>query len=158
MNPSAVQSAQPSAATATSLINAACRKYLEAVEKLRRIETDWQTLPTQDAVALILGIQAILRETRQFLEQGTFRMSDITASACRDVADGNTWDQIAECRRKACDLADRVNETLTSSERLIWRCLARQEAQERRQTAKALSIVIAGTILGMGTALYLFLR
>ena len=150
--------AQPPVATAASLINVACRKYLEAAERLKRIEADWQKLPTEEAVTLISGIQAILRETRQFLEQGACQMSAMTGLESDGTADKNGRHQIVECRQKARDLANRVNEMLASSDHLIWSCLARQEVYERYQTAKALSIVIAGTLLTLGVALYLLLR
>lgn len=149
--------AQPPVATAASLINVACRKYLEAAERLKRIEADWPKLSTEEAVTLISGIQAILRETRQFLDQGASQMSAMTGLEY-GTADKNGRDQIVECRQKARDLADRVDEMLASSDRLVWNCLARQEAYERYQTAKALSIVIAGTLLTLGVALYLLLR
>jgi hypothetical protein len=55
-------------------------------------------------------------------------------------------------------LSNRVNNLLAGSHHLIQTCLAHQEAYERHQTAKALSIVLAGSILTIGVALYLLLR
>ncbi len=150
--------AQPPVVTGTSLINAACRKYHEAVEKFKRVEAEWQTLPTQEAVTLILEIQGILRETRQLLDQGTTQMPDMNSPEWEEAIGKNTRDQIAECQQKAYDLGNRVDDVLAGSDHLIQTCLAHQEAYERHQTAKALSLVVAGTILTIGVALYFLLR
>jgi hypothetical protein len=150
--------AQPPVVTGTSIINAACRKYHEAVEKFKRVEADWQTLPTQEAVTLILEIQGILRETRQLLDQGTSQMPDMNSPEWQGAIGANPRDQILECRQNAYELGNRVDDLLTGSDHLIQTCLAHQEAYERHQTAKALSIVLAGAILTIGVALYLLLR
>ena|SRR5258708_5685404 len=150
--------AQPPVVTGTSLINAACRKYHEAVEKFKRVEADWQRLPTQEAVTLILEIQGILRQTRQLLDQGASQLPDLNSPEWEGATSKNTSDQISECQQNAHDLGNRVDDLLAGSDHLIQNCLAHQEAYERRQTAKALSILLAGAILTIGVALYLLLR
>src|ERR1017187_9772360 len=82
--------AQPPVVAGTSLINAACRKYHEAVEKFKRVEAEWQTLPTQEAVTLILEIQGILRETRKLLDQGTAQMPDMNSPEREEAIGKNT--------------------------------------------------------------------
>lgn len=150
--------ALPPEVTGTSLINAACRKYQEAVEKFKRVEADWQTLPTQEAVTLILEIQGTLRETRYLLDQGTSQMPDMNRPEREETIGKNTRDQIAECQQNAYDLGNRVDDLLAGSDHLIQTCLAHQETYERHQTAKMLSIVLAGAILTIGVTLYLLLR
>jgi hypothetical protein len=83
--------------TGTSLINAACRKYQEAVHKFRRVEAAGQTLPTQEAVARVSEIQGILRETRQLLDQGISQMPDMNSPECEGAIGKNTRDQTSEC-------------------------------------------------------------
>ena len=150
--------AQPPVTTGTSLINAACRRYRKAVEKFKQVEAGWQMLPTQEAVTLISEIQADLRETRQLLDRGASHIPDMSGRELEDVIGKSTRDQIAECRRNACDLGARVDDLLGASDDLIQTCLAQQEAYERHQTAKALAIVLAGAFLTVGVALYLLLR
>jgi hypothetical protein len=144
--------------TGTSLINAACQRYREAVKKFKRVEAGWQMLSTQDAVTLISEIQADLRETRQLLDRGASRIPDISGPEFEDASGKRTRAQIAECRQNARDLSDRVDDLLAASDDLIQTCLAHQEAYERNQTAKALAIVLAGALLTVGVALYLLLR
>jgi hypothetical protein len=150
--------AQSPVATGTSPINAGCRRYREAVEKFKRVEVAWQMLPTQEAVTLISEIQADLRETRQLLDQGASRIPDMSGPELEDATGKSTRDQIAECPQNACDLGARVDDLLAASDDLIQTCLARQEAYERCQTAKALAIVLAGACLTFGAVLYLLLR
>ncbi len=150
--------AQSPAATGPNLINAACRRYREAVEKFKQVEAGWQMLPTQEAVTLISEIQANLRETRQLLDRGASRIPDLIGPELEDVIRKSTRNQIAECRQNACDLGARVDDLLAASDDLIQTCLAHQEAYERRQTAKALAIVLAGAFLTVGVVLYLLLR
>jgi hypothetical protein len=150
--------AQPPAVTGTSLINAACRKYQEAVDKFKRVEAEWQTLPTQKAITLVLETQGILRETRQLLDQGTSQMAGMHSPEWGEAAGQNTRDEVAECLQNAYDLGNRVDDLLAGSDHLIQTCLAHQEACERYQTGKALCIVVAGAILTIGVALYFLLR
>ncbi len=115
-------------------------------------------LPTQEAVTRISEIQANLRETRQLLDRGASRIPDLIGPELEDVIGKSTRNQIAECRQNACDLGARVDDLLAASDDLIQTCLAHQEAYERRQTAKALAIVLAGAFLTVGVVLYLLLR
>jgi hypothetical protein len=150
--------AQSPVVTGASLVNAACRKYQEALDKLKRVEADWQTLPTQEAVTLVLETQGILREARQLLDQGTSQMTGMNSPEWGEATSQNTRDKVAECLQKAYDLGNSADRLLAVSDHLIQACLADQEAYERYQTAKALCIVVAGAILTIGVALYFLLR
>src|SRR5260370_12102306 len=97
--------AQPPVVTGTSLINAACRKYHEAVEKFKRVEADWQTLPTQEAVPLILEIQGILRETRQLLDQSISQMPDMNSPEWQGAIRANPPHQILAGPQNRYDMA-----------------------------------------------------
>jgi len=150
--------AQPPGVTGASLVNAACRKYQEAVDKFKRVEAEWQTLPTQEAVMLVVETQGILRETRQLLDQGTSQMTGMNSPEWGEATGHNTRNEVAECLQDAHDLGNRVDDLLAGCDRLIETCLAHQEAYERYQTGKALCIVLAGAILTIGVALYFLLR
>lgn len=149
--------AQLPVTTGTSLINAACRKYREAVAKFKRIEAGWQMLPTEEAVMLISEIQADLRETRQLLDRGSSDIPDMSAPELEEGPGQSTREQIAEYRQDACELGARVDDLLAASDDLVHTCLVQQEAYERHQTAKALAIVLAGAFLTVGVTLYLLL-
>jgi hypothetical protein len=150
--------AQPPVVTGASLVNAACRKYQEAVDKFKRVEAEWQTLPTQEAVMLVVETQGILRETRQLLEQGTSQMTGMNSPEWGEATSQTTRNEVVECLQDAHDLGNRVDDLLAGCDRLIQTCLAHQEAYERYQTGKALCIVLAGAILTIGVALYFLLR
>jgi hypothetical protein len=150
--------AQPPVVTGASLVNTACRKYREAVDKFKRVEAEWQTLPTQEAVTLVLETQGILREARQLLDQGTSQMAGLNGPEWGEATGQNTRDQVAECLQDAHNLGNRVDDLLAGGDRLIETCLAHQEACERYQTGKALCIVVAVAIFTIGVALYFLLR
>jgi hypothetical protein len=150
--------AQPPVVTGASLVNAACRKYQEALDKFKRVEAEWQTLPTQEAVMLVVETQGILRETRQLFDQGTSQMTGMNSPDWGEANGQNTRDEVAECLQNAHDLGNRVDDLLAGCDRLIESCLAHQEAYERYQTGKALCIVLVGAILTIGVALYFLLR
>lgn len=150
--------AQLPVTTGTSLINAACRKYREAVEKFTRIEAGWQMLPTEEAVMLISEIQADLRETRHLLDRVSSHIPDMNTPELEEGRVQSTREPIAECQQGACELGARVDDLLAASDDLIHTCLVQQEAYERHQTAKALAIVLAGAFLTVGVTLYLLLR
>ena len=150
--------AQPPVVTGASLVNAACRKYQEALDKFKRVEAEWQTLPTQEAVMRVVETQGILRETRQLFDQGTSQMTGMNGPEWGEANGQNTRDEVAECLQNAHDLGNRVDDLLAGCDRLIETCLAHQEAYERYQTGKALCIVVAGAVLTIGVALYFLLR
>jgi hypothetical protein len=150
--------AQPPVVTGASLVNAACLKYQEALDKFKRIEAEWQTLPTQEAVMLVVETQGILRETRQLLAQGTSQMTGMNSLEWGEATGQTTRDEVAECLQDTHDLGNRVDDLLAGCDRLIETCLAHQEAYERYQTGKALCIVVAGAVLTIGVALYFLLR
>jgi hypothetical protein len=149
---------QPPVVTGASLVNAACRKYQEAVDKFKKVEAEWQTLPTQEAVMLVVETQGILRETRQLLDQGTSQMTGMNSPEWGEATGQTTRNEVVECLQDAHDLGNRVDDLLAGCDHLIQTCLADQEAYERYQTAKALCIVVAGAILTIGVALYFLLR
>jgi len=150
--------AQPPGVTGGSLVNAACRKYQEAVDKFNRVEAEWQILPTQEAVMLVVETQGILREARQLLHQDTSQMTGMNSPEWGEATGQTTRDEVAECLQDAHYLGNRVDDLLAACDRLIETCLARQEAYERYQTGKALCIVVAGAVLTIGVALYFLLR
>jgi hypothetical protein len=150
--------AQPPVVTGASLVNAACRKYQEAVDKFKRVEAEWQTLPTQEAVTLVVETQGILRETRQLLDQGTSQMTGMNSPEWGEATGQNNRDEVAECLQDVHDLGNRVDDLLAGCDHLIQTCLAHQEAYERYQTGKALCLVLVGAILTIGVALYFLLR
>ena len=150
--------AQPPVVTGASLVNAACLKYQEALDKFKRVEAEWQTLPTQEAVMLVVETQGILRETRQLLDQGTSQMTGMNSPEWGEATGQTTRDEVAECLQDTHDLGNRVDDLLAGCDRLIETCLAHQEAYERYQTGKALCIVVAGAVLTIGVALYFLLR
>jgi hypothetical protein len=150
--------AQPPVVTGASLVNAACRKYQEAVDKFKRVEAEWQTLPTQEAVMLVVETQGILRETRQLLDQGTSQMTGMNSPEWGEATGQTPAMRLPSACRMLTTWVIVWTTCWPAATVLIQTCLAHQEAYERYQTGKALCIVLVGAILTIGVALYFLLR
>ena len=151
--------AQSRVLTGTNLINTACQKYEEAVEKFRKLKANLPTLPTQESVTLILETQDMLREALRILDQATGQMPVMNSPEWEQATGGKeTGSLVVECLQRAYDLRNRVDEVLESSQNLIQTCLAHQEARERYQTGKALVIVATAAVITIiGGAIVAFL-